>query len=426
MQPIERCRSCSSPELRDVLDLGITPLANSLLSPEQLDAPEFVAPLGLVFCKGCALLQVTCAVPPEQVFRNYVYFSSLSDTMLQHAKDLVLETISTRKLGKNSFIVEIGSNDGYLLRNYVENGFAPLGVEPALNIAEVARGKGINTIAEFFDQDLAQSLVGEFGRADVIHAHNVLAHVPHVNGILQGIHTLLKDDGVAIIEAPYVLEMLDRVEFDTIYHEHVFYFSVLALNNLCKRNSLVLQDIEQIKIHGGSLRLYIGRTGSPSSSVQALLKHETEKGFDTEYGYKGFADRVSLLKSELVELLKQLKTRGSSLAAYGAAAKGSTLLNYFGIGKDVLDFVVDRNPAKQGLFMPGVKLPILPPTELLKRKPDYVLLLTWNFADEILEQQSEYIQQGGQFIIPVPAPRIIDLASIRSGSINSKEPHLVG
>lgn len=409
-----------------MLDLGITPLANSLLAPEQLDAPEFVAPLGLVLCQGCGLLQVTCAVPPEQVFRNYVYFSSLSDTMLQHAKNLVLETIRKRELGKDSFIVEIGSNDGYLLRNYVENGLAPLGVEPALNIAEVAREKGINTVAEFFDQDLAQRLVGEFGRADVIHAHNVLAHVPNVNGVLKGIHTLLKEDGVAIIEAPYVVEMLDRVEFDTIYHEHVFYFSVFALNNLCKRNSLVLQDIERIKIHGGSLRLYMGRTGTSSSSVQALLKHETENGLDTEYGYKGFADRVSVLKSELVILLRDLKRQGKSLAAYGAAAKGSTLLNYFGIGKDILDFVVDRNPAKQGLHMPGVKLPIYPPGELLKRKPDYVLLLTWNFADEILEQQTEYLRQGGQFIIPVPAPRIVDLASIRSGPINSKQAHLVG
>jgi hypothetical protein len=409
MQRIENCRCCDSTELYEVLDLGITPLANSLLTKEQLEEPEFTAPLSLVFCRNCALVQITCAVHPEQVFRSYVYFSSLSDTMLKHAKDLVQRLVVERRLTATSVVVEIGSNDGYLLKNYIDCGIQPLGIEPALNVAEVARQKGINTLGEFFDEKLALQLVDQIGNADVIHAHNVLAHVPKVNGILEGIQILLKDEGLAVIEVPYALEMVDKIEFDTIYHEHVFYFSVLALSNLCKRNALVLRDIERLKIHGGSLRLYIGKTGQPSDTVKEIIGNERARRFDTEYGYRDFAATVESLRNQLVTLLRDLKKRGLSIAAYGAAAKGATLLNYFGIGSDILDFVVDRNPAKQGLYMPGVKLPIYPPSELLVREPDYVLLLTWNFADEIIEQQSEYVRQGGRFIVPIPTPKIVAL-----------------
>jgi hypothetical protein len=407
MQRIDRCRSCDSQDLQEVLDLGVTPLANSLLTEKQLAEPEFTAPLALIICRSCSLLQITCTVPPEQLFRNYVYFSSNSDTMLEHARELVTRTAQERNLDQSSFVVEIGSNDGYLLQNYLKLGLRPLGVEPALNIATVAREKGIDTVSEFFDRHLAEKLVASRGHADVIHAHNVLAHVPNVNSILQGIGLLLKDTGVAIIEAPYAVDMLDKVEFDTIYHEHIFYFTVTALRNLCARNSLVLLDVEQIQIHGGTLRLFIGKTGSPSSVVQALLEQERMRQLDSELGYRDFAKRVATLKSELVNLILDLKRQGRSIAAYGAAAKGSTLLNYFGIGSDLLEFVVDRNPAKQGLYMPGVHLPIYAPVELLKRRPDYVLLLTWNFADEIIEQQSEYVRHGGRFIVPVPSPKII-------------------
>ena len=407
MERIHKCRACGHKDLSPVLDLGVTPLANSLLKEEQLDQPEFMAPLEVLYCQQCCLLQISCTIAPEKLFRNYAYFSSFSETMLEHAKKLCLRLIAERQLNTDSLVVEIASNDGYLLKNYNNFNIPTLGIEPALNIAQTARSQGINTISEFFDQDLAKKIVAKQGQADIVHAHNVLAHIPNINDILQGLGILLKETGFGIIEVPYAVQMIDRVEFDTIYHEHVFYFSVTALNNLLIRNSLVLADIEQIEIHGGSLRLFVAKSGNSSNAVKSMLKEEQMRGFDTFDGYKPFTQRVKTLKSELIGLLRELKKSGKKVAAYGAAAKGSTLLNYCGLAEDVFDFVVDRNPAKQGLFLPGVKLPIYDPSQLIKQKPDYVLLLTWNFAEEILRQQAEYLQTGGQFIIPIPQPKIL-------------------
>ena len=404
---VDSCRACGGNKLAPILDLGVTPLANSLLTQEQLSEPEFVAPLKIVLCESCALLQITCLVPPERLFRNYAYFSSFSETMLKHAKDLVCEVIDRYKLTKNNLVVEIASNDGYLLKNYQAHGVQILGIEPAVNVAAIARQNGIETVAEFFDQNLAAQLVQQSGQADIIHAHNVLAHVPNINSILTGMRILLKDSGVAIVEVPYAIEMINHLEFDTIYHEHVFYFTATAINNLCRRNNLVLLDIETVKIHGGSLRLFIGKNGKPSAVVQAMLDYEHTCGFDTAEGYKNFTAGVVALKTDLRDLLLKLQGEGCSIAAYGAAAKGSTLLNFCGIDNTLIDFVVDRSTVKQGFYMPGVKLPIYAPTKLLEKKPDYVLLLTWNFADEILEQQIDYLRQGGKFIIPVPHPKIV-------------------
>ncbi len=413
MQSIQECRACQQKDLVKILDLGSTPLANSLLRKEDLNKPEFVAPLAVLLCESCSLLQLSCTVPPEELFRNYLYFSSFSDTMLEHVQQLCSRLISERQLNQKSFVVEIASNDGYLLKNYNNTSIPTLGIEPALNIAETARKQGIETIAEFFDSNLAKEIVSKKGKADIIHAHNVFAHVPDINEITRGIGILLKDTGVAVIEVPYAVKMVDQIEFDTIYHEHVFYFTATALNNLFKNNGLVLADIEQIKVHGGSLRLFITKNGKPSAAVEKLLAEEKSRYFDKAIGYESFAKQVESLKYELVTLLKQLKSQNKKLAIYGASAKGSTLLNYFGLGKDLFDFVVDRSTAKQGLFTPGSKLPIYSPVELIKQKPDYILLLTWNFAEEILKQQSEYINAGGQFIIPLPKSKIMALEPVQ-------------
>jgi SAM-dependent methyltransferase len=409
------CRSCGGTNLAPVLSLGETPLANSLLTSEQISEPELRFPLDLVFCPACFLVQITESVPPEVLFGDYLYFSSFSDTMLESSSAIAERLVVDRALDDSSLVVEIASNDGYLLQYYAKAGVPVLGVEPAANVAAVAEAeRGIPTIVEFFGEDLARRLVEQGKRADVIHANNVLAHVPDLNGVVEGFAQLLKPNGVAVIEAPYLVDLINRIEFDTIYHEHLCYFSLTALDRLFSRHGLTIVDVERLGIHGGSLRIFaapskptVGSTAKRSESVVDLLKEEAEWGVGGFSVYAGFADSVSTLRSDLRSLLSGLKAQGKSLAAYGASAKGSTLLNYCGIGSETLDFVVDRSTFKQGLFTPGTHLPILPPAHLLEVLPDYVLLLTWNFATEILEQQSEFFARGGRFIVPVPTPAVV-------------------
>jgi hypothetical protein len=404
------CRSCGSAPLEPVLSLGTTPLANALRAENELAAPEPTFPLELAVCPHCALVQITAEVPPAALFRDYVYFSSFSDTMLRHAAELAMQLTRDENLGPESLVVEAASNDGYLLKNYQAVGVPVLGIEPARNVARVAVERhGIPTREEFFTRDYAAQLVSEGFRAEVFHAHNVLAHVPDLNGFVAGVRTLLKPTGVAVIEAPYVKDMLDHCEFDTIYHEHLCYFSLTALDRCFRRHGLVIRDAERVSIHGGSLRLY----ASPAESVNAvsprvteLLTEETAWGVDTLAPYRAFAERVTGIRRNLRALLWSLRASGKRIVAYGASAKGSTLLNYCGIGAETLDFVVDRSTVKQGKFTPGTRLKIHSPDKLLEELPDYTLLLTWNFADEILKQQAEYQKRGGKFILPVPLPRV--------------------
>jgi SAM-dependent methyltransferase len=408
-EPMTNCRSCGHQQLEPVLSLGETPLANSLLTSEQLGAPEPSYPLDVEFCPRCALVQLTLSVPPEEMFREYAYFSSFADTVTENARVLVERMVGDRALGPANLAMEIASNDGYLLKRYIDAGIPVLGIDPARNVADVAIANGVPTRCDFFGAQLASELVAEGYRADVLHANNVMAHVPDVNGVVAGISTVLAEGGVSVIETPYVRELVDRLEFDTIYHEHLFYYSLSSFDALLSRNRLVAVDVEEIPIHGGSLRVFAARAGTPvGARVQQLLADEAAAGMTTIDYYRDFAERVDGLCDQLQRLLRSLREDGKRIAAYGAAAKGATLLNRIGIGAETIDYVADRNVHKQGLYMPGAHIPIVDPARLVSDGdvPDYVLLLAWNFADEVIAQQEAYRRAGGQFILPVPEPVI--------------------
>ncbi|MGH8246233.1 MAG: methyltransferase domain-containing protein, partial [Gammaproteobacteria bacterium] len=330
------CRSCGGADLEPILSLGRMPLANALLTEEGLRRPEPVYPMDLAFCAGCSLVQLRESVPPDSLFREYLYFSSYSDTLLEHAREIAHRLIEERALTQRSLVVELASNDGYLLQYFRERGIPVLGIEPALNVAKVAQEKGIPTVTEFFGEKLARELVQQGKRADVIIGNNVLAHVPDLNGFVHGIRLLLKDEGMALIEVPYVKDMIDHCEFDTIYHEHLSYYSLTSLVPLFRRQGLALEEAEHISIHGGSLRLRAvpAEALRDGLRVTRLLAEEASWGADRREYYRAFASRVENLKQSLRTLLGQLKSRGKRIAAYGAAAKGTVLLNYCGIGTD--------------------------------------------------------------------------------------------
>lgn len=377
------CRACLSPRLTPVLDLGQQPLANALDSTATY-------PLAVVLCDACTLLQLDYAPPPEVLFASdYPYYSSTSAAMVAHTGALVSRLMARAP----RHVVELASNDGYLLQHYVARGVEVTGFEPAAGPAAAAVARGVRTRWEFFGRDT------EGPPADIIHANNVMAHVPDIRGVLAGCARMLADDGMLIIETPYVGALVEQTAFDTIYHEHLFYWSLTALMKAARSAGLSVHDVEPISIHGGSIRVTLGRGGEESDAVLDMLAFEV-CGFD----YSGFEERVVTTRQKLRAMLHSMKSGGASIAAYGAAAKGSTLLNYCGIGPDVLDFVADRSPHKIGRRMPGVGIPIVAADELVAGQPDYCLLLTWNFADEIREQMAAY---RGKWIVAVPDVRML-------------------
>jgi SAM-dependent methyltransferase len=408
-----QCRGCGNPLPSPFFDLGKMPLANSYLASDKDCACERQLPLAVVYCESCHLVQLAETVNPDDMFLEYAYFSSYSRSFLEHARLMAESLVESFALGPDSRVLEIASNDGYLLGYFKQRGPKVLGIDPARNIVAEAIRQGIPTLCRFFNKDLVAEIVANFGKADLILGNNVLAHVPEINDFLGAVAACLKPDGAAVFEFPYVGELLDKGEFDTIYHEHVFYFSLNALRILVERARLELFDVSRQSVHGGSLRLSLQLPGVRpiGEAVIAMLNEEDRIGLTRRSRYSALAQRARNLKDQLRSMLSEIKAAGNRIAAYGAPAKGNTLLNYCGIGRDLLDFTVDRSPHKQGKRLPGSHLEIMAPEELLVRRPEYTVILPWNIADEIIGQQEAYLRAGGKFIVPVPSPRVVEASS---------------
>lgn len=404
------CRACGGAHLECFLALGPTPLANSFLKSPDEAASEMSFPLDLYFCHDCSLVQLLDVIDPEVLFRNYIYVTGTSDTIAAHNVKYAQTVVDFLNLGADDLVVEVASNDGSLLKCFKRHNVRTLGIEPATNIAEMARAEGIETIDQFFNSATAREVQKTHGPASAVIGNNVLAHVDETQDFLLGCKELLKDHGLVIIEVPYLRELLDRLEYDTVYHEHLCYFSVTTLLRLCEAVGLCLVRVDRVPIHGGSLRMYAGRRDhyqSHSAEVLAQAEEERKAGLTDFAQYQRFAAGVESNRQAIRELLEGLQSRGQTVAAYGAPAKGNTLLNYCGIDTGLVSYTVDKSPLKVGLYTPGMHLPVLPASALLERQPDYALILAWNFADEIMKQQAEYHQRGGRFIIPIPEPRIV-------------------
>lgn len=405
---VATCVSCTHSGLQPVLDLGMMPRSDGLLDPSQLDQADSLAPLRLVRCPSCSLVQLLETRPPEEMFGDdYLYFSSFSDDLLAHSRRNALDLIDRRSLGPDSLVVEIASNDGYMLRNFKEHGVGVLGVDPAKQPAQAAIDAGIETVVDFFGTRVASRLRAEGRRADVIIANNVVAHVADQNDLVVAMADLLADSGIVSVEFPYVRDLFQSMEFDTIYHEHLCYFSVRSAQTLFSRHGLYLNDVVHLPIHGGSLRLTFGKTSNPSNAVCDALDEEERLGLNDAAFCADFGARVRRFRDRARALFGDLKADGKRIAAYGAAAKGTIMLNYLDLNSGVVEYAVDRNIHKHGKFMPRVRIPISAPKRLKDDRPDYLVILPWNLREEIIRQQSDFLDAGGRFVVPIPDLEIV-------------------
>lgn len=408
---VKKCRFCGTELTHTFVDLGMSPLSNAYIKPEDLHVRESFYPLHTYVCENCFLVQLEEFESPEHIFGDYAYFSSYSESWLKHAEEYTRLMMERFAYSKDSQVVEVASNDGYLLQYFKQAGVPVLGIEPAANVAEAARAKGIPTVVEFFGMTLAQDMLARVGRADLIVGNNVLAHVPNLHDFVGGFKILLKPHGVITVEFPHLLKLILENQFDTIYHEHFSYFSLISVSKVFKSHDLEIFDVDELPTHGGSLRIYARHVEDSSkpinSRVAELLDREESAGLKDLRTYQDFAKQVRETKRRILEFLIQAKREGKTIVGYGAPAKGNTLLNYCGIRTDFLDYTVDRSPHKQGLYLPGTHIPIKPPDVIRKTKPDYVFLLPWNLREEIMEQMSDIREWGGRFIVPIPEVAVV-------------------
>lgn len=406
----EVCRSCQTPLHRTFVDLGMSPLCESYINVEQLNHPETFLPLHAYVCEQCFLVQLLNYVPPEHIFSDYAYFSSYSDSWVEHARQYCEAMIARFALGQDSLVVEIASNDGYLLKNFVDSRITCFGIEPAANVAAVAIERGIETRVDFFGDSLARELTDHPGKPDLLIGNNVLAHVPDQHDFVAGMKTLLKSTGVISMEFPHLMRLIEQNQFDTIYHEHFSYFSFFVVEQIFARHGLTIFDVEELTTHGGSLRIFARHSHfselTVSQRVDDLREREFSFGLNQIEVYDSFPRNVVETKRKLLAFLIDAKRDGKQIVGYGAPGKGNTLLNYCGIRTDFVDYTVDRSPHKQGRFTPGTHIPIEHPDRIFQTRPDYVLILPWNLADEISSQMAAIRQWGGQFVVPIPEVRV--------------------
>jgi SAM-dependent methyltransferase len=406
----KRCRFCGADLKRTFIDLGRSPLANSLLSARDIDRSEPIYPLHAYVCDNCLLVQLPEFAPAENIFNDYLYFSSYSQLWLDHCRDYAAAMTKRYQLGASSLVVEVASNDGYLLQYFKERGIGVFGVEPAANVARVAQDKGIPTEIAFFGVDTARRLRDAGKSADLMTANNVLAHVPNLHDFVGGFKLLLKPSGTASFEFPHLLKLIEEKQFDTIYHEHFSYFSFLVVDKIFTKHGLRIYDVESVSTHGGSLRIFVGHADAPfarTGSVDDMMATERSAGLDRIEGYAGFARSVVDIKCELLSFLIEARNAGKSVVGYGAPAKGNTLLNYCGVGPELLPYTVDISPHKQGRYLPGVQIPIYAPEHIFATKPEFVLILPWNIQEEIADRMAAVRQWGGRFVVPIPKLRVL-------------------
>lgn len=406
------CRFCNEPLVHSFVDLGMSPLCEEYVSQENVTKKENFYPLHTFVCSNCFLVQVREIISPDEIYSEYAYFSSYSDSWLKHAENYVSSITQRLNLGENNLVIELASNDGYLLQYFVKKGIPVLGIDPAANIAQYAREKGVPTEVMFFGREAAQKVSGKYKKPDLIVGNNVLAHVPDINDFVGGMKLLLKDTGVITMEFPHLLKLIQNNQFDTIYHEHYSYISFYTANIIFNKHNLKIFDVEELPTHGGSLRIYAchaENTGIEiTPRVKELLDRELTLGFNNLQFYKDFSDRTVETKYKILDLLIKLKKEGKTIAGYGAPGKGNTLLNYCGIRTDFLDYTVDRNPYKHYKYLPGSRIPIFPPEKIVETKPEYIFILPWNLQDEIVRQLNYTKEWNAKFIVPIPEPGIIE------------------